>query len=253
MHDSYEILSSWGARVEAPEELAARFIKTIDALALVQPSFNDCEWIDAIVVRGPEPEAAAVPWQRARRDLARAIVRNMKSEDDGIPDPYCGYWLPAMANRHAADRFMSLAVSASKGERGGSPLFPFMNRADLESKPELDPSLRTFDVWRAMLLIIAETWEVTWAETTAPSLLNLKSGYPVRPAWMSYVSPHYAPLMTPPASAIVEHRPNGGLFLAATRDVFETANPTHLAVAREIEAALQPLNHVPNPNDAPYL
>ena len=80
---------------------------------------------------------------------------------------------------------------------------------------------------------------------------NVKA-LPVNPAWMSYVSPRFAPLMTLLPSAIVERRPNGGLFLAATRDIFEMANPTHMAVALEIEAALQPLNRIPNPNDAPY-
>lgn len=66
------------------------------------------------------------------------------------------------------------------------------------------------------------------------------------------LSSRLAPRVTPPASAIVEHRPNGGLFLAATDEIFETANPKHLAVSRAIEAALRPLNELAFPIDDPY-
>ena len=38
---------------------------------------------------------------------------------------------------------------------------------------------------------------------------------------------------------------DGGLLLAATDDTFRTDNPTHLAVARDIEAALAPFNALP--------
>ena len=82
-----------------------------------------------------------------------------------------------------------------------------MNRVVLGSGAKPDPSLLCFDVWRDLLLAIAETWEATWVEASTPGLMNLKSSYPVRPAWMSYVSPHFAPLITPPASARLIYLP----------------------------------------------
>ena len=253
MIDACRILAQWGARVETPGELATRFTRMIDALPLVHSILDDWDWIDGPTVAKTDGKAGTVPWQEAQTDLEQAIVRNMASEDDGIPRPFCGYWLPVVAHQQSADRRLSLAVTASKGEGGGSSLFPFMNRVVFGSGAAPDPSLLCFDVWHRLLLALAETWEATWAEAATPGLVKLKSGSPVRVAWMSYVSPHFAPLMTPPTSAVVERRPNGGLFLAATREVFDSANAAHLAVAREIEAALQPLNRVPNPNDAPYL
>jgi hypothetical protein len=54
----------------------------------------------------------------------------------------------------------------------------------------------------------------------------------------------------PPKTAIVEYRPNGGLLMAATDETFITANPRHLAVAHDIEAAIAPLNALPWPPDA---
>ncbi len=38
--------------------------------------------------------------------------------------------------------------------------------------------------------------------------------------------------------------------MTATRDRFDVDNPTHLAVAREIEAAMAPVNALPWPPDA---
>jgi len=51
---------------------------------------------------------------------------------------------------------------------------------------------------------------------------------------MNYVSPRFAPLITPPTTAIVEYQPNGGLFMAATDETFVASNPQHLAVAHDI-------------------
>jgi hypothetical protein len=60
--------------------------------------------------------------------------------------------------------------------------------------------------------------------------------------WISYIGPRYAHLVTPPQSAVVERRPDGGLLMAATDETFVTANPAHLAAARDIEAAVAPFN-----------
>ncbi|HVZ03087.1 hypothetical protein, partial [Hyphomicrobium sp.] len=71
----------------------------------------------------------------------------------------------------------------------------------------------------------------------------------LRLAWISYVSPEGAARVIPPATAIVDHRPNGGLLLAATDETFVARNPHHLAVASDILAAVAPLNADPWPNE----
>jgi hypothetical protein len=68
-------------------------------------------------------------------------------------------------------------------------------------------------------------------------------------AWISYVTPRFAALFTPPRSAIVERRPDGDLPMAAIDETFVAANPAHLSVAREIEAAVAPLNTPPWPHE----
>lgn len=245
---SFWMQAQWGARVETPDALAERLLRTTAALQRLRAQFDDWDWGDAQEIWDTEGQGGAYPFVDVRAHLVHAIERNAGTGDEGTPDPFNGY---LMAIKTKSD--VGLTISASKGAKGGYAFTPFVNSAKFELPPRPVPSLLSFDLLRAVFLTVDEIWETTWAEASPPDVRPFWTGYPVRVAWMSYVSPHFASRMTPPASAVVEHRPNGGLFLAATRDVFETANPAHLAVAREIEAALQPLNRVPNPNDAPYL
>ena len=67
---------------------------------------------------------------------------------------------------------------------------------------------------------------------------------------MSYVAPRFAPLITPPPSAIVERTAQGGLLMAATAETFRVDNPAHLAAARDILNALAPFEALPWPPDA---
>ena len=69
-------------------------------------------------------------------------------------------------------------------------------------------------------------------------------------AWMSYVAPRFAPLITPPPSVIVERTAEGGLLMAATAETFRVDEPAHLAAARDILKALAPFEAPPWPPDA---
>ena len=101
--------------------------------------------------------------------------------------------------------------------------------------------------------MLAETWEATWAEA-APGDMSGHWGTTraFRAAWMSYVSPRFAPLVTPPPGVIAERCPNGGLFMAATAEMFRTADPRHLGATQSMDAALLPLNRLDYPIDEPY-
>jgi Immunity protein 52 len=60
------------------------------------------------------------------------------------------------------------------------------------------------------------------------------------------VIPWLASLITVPAApVIVEHLPNGGLLMSATRETFDVENPAHMAAARQIGAAIASLNDLP--------
>lgn len=61
-------------------------------------------------------------------------------------------------------------------------------------------------------------------------------------AWMHYLSGPLAQRIEPPRDILVERLPDGGILMSATTDAFDVDNPTHLAGARAIEAAIRPLN-----------
>ena len=65
------------------------------------------------------------------------------------------------------------------------------------------------------------------------------------PASMTYLGPTGAALVTPPPGVVAEHRPDGGLLMAATRDRFDAGNPDHIAAVLAIHAACAPYNALP--------
>lgn len=248
---SFWLSAQWGARAEAPPALADRFLLTIDALRPLNPLLDTWIWCNVPEARASDLATGSYPLGQIRSCIVPQIEANVsRAEEGALPDPDYGYLLLAMTDRTSTEGTASLSVGAGSGLSGVA--HAFKNHASFDIGPEPDPSLTTYAVLRAALLVIAETWEATWAEASPDDIRPEWSGHPFRCAWMSYLSPRLAPRVTPPASAIVEYRPNGGLFLAATNETFATANPKHLVVAREIEAALRPLNDLAFPTDDPY-
>jgi hypothetical protein len=64
----------------------------------------------------------------------------------------------------------------------------------------------------------------------------------IDPGWMTYISPRFAGLVTPPPFIIAEYTPSGALFMAATDETFSVDNPAHVAGVSAIGEALAPLN-----------
>jgi Immunity protein 52 len=106
-------------------------------------------------------------------------------------------------------------------------------------------------------IALATLWRANWASAFPLDLLDQLPTYEKRlnarlyGGWITYLSPPWAAKITPPKSAILERAPDGGLLMIATEETFRVDNPRHVAVAREIDAALAPLNALPwPPNDA---
>ena len=253
MGSSYWVSADWGSRVETPTALAERFLGTIDTLRGLNPLLDRWSWGDRQELWETECESGSYPLDIIRPRMAHAIERNMGNGGDGdAPDPYYGYALLSQTESTPPGSRVHLHGSAGARPTGGSGVTAWTNRMDFDVDAEPDGSLMTFAFWRSVVLLLAETWEATWVEASPNDIRTAWSGRTFRCAWMSYVSPRFAPLVTTPDDAIVERRPNGGLFMAATTDIFKTANPHHMAAARAIEAALQPLNRLKFPIDEPY-
>jgi hypothetical protein len=252
---SYKIFARWGGRPEMPAGLATRFLETIDTLQPLHPLLAQWTWGDYQELDETEGLGGKYPLIEIRTDMTHAVARNLCTNDDGPPDPEDGYGLLAIAENAARpDSHLSFSGSAGRPpEGGGFSMFPWMNSIDLTLGPDPDPSLTTYALWRQALLIVAETWEASWAEAWPADMSNHWSNRTFHAAWMCYLSPRLARHVMPPSGVIVEQRPNGGLFMAATDETFRLDDPQHMAQARMIEATLVPLDRLPFPIDDPYV
>jgi hypothetical protein len=104
---------------------------------------------------------------------------------------------------------------------------------------------------RLLLLNVAAAWcpdSANIATSRYFKLLgdpNTKELPPVRSGWLTYLSPAYARLVTPPPQVTSEPAPDGGLLMIATPYLFDTDNPAHVEAALAVQAALAPVNALP--------
>jgi len=238
---AYNIHASWGPRVDTPEAIAARFLACVDRLKQVHPAYSD--WI-FILNRKPRK------FDALRSDLPAAIAANVARADDGKPTPIYGYRASVINNMNApGPRSLSVSVKAS----ALAPRDYFCNSAEIGTGYNVapDPTIVAYPAFKTALLALVESFDATYCSAYPAQLLNLSDkSRNLRLAWMSYLSPRFAPLIAPPPSAIVERTAQGGLLMAATDETFRVETPAHLAVARDILNALAPFEALPWPPDA---
>jgi hypothetical protein len=263
----FHINSYWGRRPETPAQIAARCRDLLEKLAAISPIFTGWTyvgWKDPPPNHRYQGPRALDEYYRDRTqtfilghpssiDLTPLIASGVAHDDDE-PDPDLGYSFSVFTRSGDDPNHVSLRVRAANL----SPAKFYTNGAIVETQPlcpENQP-WQTFSTFRAVMLAIAETCDVTWAAIYPTDLMELwpKPYRMSRPtfklAWVTYLSPRFAPLITPPRGALVEYTPQGGIVMVATRDRFYTANPLHVAAARRIEAAVAPVNALPWPPDA---
>jgi hypothetical protein len=244
MTAQYAISAYWGRRREDPAACATRLLRMLDALSEIDPVFGN--WYCAS--RMKMVRAASLNHET----LAALISKGVSREDDGTAFAENGYWFGAFNDTRKNPRAIEISVHAGCGTSGDYSI----NRVTLKTMPlnEENASFINLRVLKPATLAIVSAWDATWCAAYPWSLLDLRTKRdPPRPwfslAWMTYISPRFAPMITPPRSALSERLPNGGLLMIATEERFETENPAHLAVARNIEAALAPVNALPWPPD----
>jgi len=244
----YSITAYWGPRREDPQALTTRLLATLKALEKVDPAFGNWYFL------GLEKGTFMAPL--SRDEIVALVAAGVDTADDGEPTPQSGYWFGALTNLMRVPRSVDVSVRAGNTDKNGDY---FINTASITTEP-LDEENATFitaDVMKGALLALVSAWDVTWCGAKPWNIFDLDP--PPRPgaprehfylAWMTYLSPRFAPLVTPPRSALVERTDNGGLLMMATEERFTIANPRHVAVAREIATAIAPVNALPWPPDA---
>lgn len=241
MTTEYAITAYWGPRRDDPAACATRLLRMLDALSEIDPVFGN--WYCAS--RMKMVRAASLN----RETLTALIAKGVSREDDGTAFAENGYWFGAFNDTRKNPRAIEISIHAGCATSG--------NRVSLKTMPLNAENASFIDVrvLKPVMLAIVSAWDATWCAAYPWSLLDLRSKRDApRPwfslAWMTYIPPRFAPMVTPPRSAISERLPNGGLLMIATEERFETENPAHLTVARDIEASLAPLNALPQPSDA---
>jgi hypothetical protein len=227
LSDIYHIAARWGRRAEPYDLIASRWLAVIAQLQALDPVFAHWQHWDE--------ELGLVPFDPTLEGQVARVISRTERTRAGRLIPEAGSHIWSVTDSHSRSRVVSLNLFAGSDNPYDSN--SIILRTDACAVP--DPSLVTYRVFRGALLTMAETFEASDASAGPSDLRDLGL------AWIFYVAPRFAHLVTPPASAIVEHRLDGGLLMTATDETFVTANSAHLAVAREIQASLAAFNAIP--------
>lgn len=236
----YKIRSYWGPRGETPEVIAARYIKMVESFERIDPVFTPWFFLGADDL---------MPFDRARAKLPALIAKGIDDETG----PRDGFDFAGLNARRRNPRILRLSGRAGNSLPPRS--FAYGNSIQLETvtSHELptDATIVTYDIFQGAMLAIIEAWDVTWCAAYPTDLMDFwpppGSGHSFRLAWMTYVSPRFAPLIRPPQGIETQSTAEGGILMVATRDRFEVTNPAHMAAARAIDDAMAPLNALPWP------
>ncbi|MGH6839447.1 MAG: Imm52 family immunity protein [Methylocella sp.] len=230
----FTICAYWERRAETPDALAARFVRTIDSLQEIDPIF-------ALWTCGSKrPKKFETMRDHYTEEVAAGLIKG----DWGEPLLIYGYSFGALTRAQAPDRSFSLRVHAGSTYPDAFPNnIKFYTR--LGCIP--DPAVITYEIFKPALLAIVEAWDPVCAMSCPDALFKLVPGNTYfHESWIQYLCPWLASLVTPPpAQVIVERLPNGGLLMSATTQTFDVSNPAHMAAARDMAAAIAPLNAFP--------
>src|SRR5262249_858201 len=142
--------------------------------------------------------------------VAELIADGVGRDDSGNPMAAIGYSFGALTATNRVPNLIHLRIHA--GTRAAANYF--INSAIMTTEPlqEEKGKLLPASIMRAVLLVLVRQWQPTWCGVRSSDLFALYDKQP-RPkfdlAWMTYLSPHFAQMVPPPRSAIVEQIPDG--------------------------------------------
>ncbi len=229
------IKGRWEARAETPEELAARFLRMIDAFKAIDPIFRF--W--ACNYRRPRN------FETLRDSFAREVAAKVAQDGSGNRYPEFGYRFGAYTRD--APEGGSFIIECKAGATAQNAFPNDVTMATFGRNP--DPEIVDYRLMRSALLAIVDAWEPVKAAAFSNQLFvrSREANY-FREAWIQYLCPRLAEKITPPSTVLSEHLPNGGLLMTATTETFDVDNPAHLKAAQDMAAAMAPLDLLPWPS-----
>ena len=246
MSNAYRIITYWGPRRETPAELAPRMLRMLEGLAQIDPLLSGWQWFGG---------KKLVPERELNLTTAESLLEFGLERDKLTKKPLLslGYYVSIHT------RWRQPSELELQGKLGvGIPGFFYDNEVTLATsylKPP-DEAVLKYRIFKPALVLLATLWKANWACAHPIALSDLlphdtrRRTCSLYGGWITYLSAAWAAKVTPPKSALVERAPDGGLLMIATVETFRVDNPQHVAVAREIDAALAPLTALPwPPND----
>ena len=161
----YYIRAGWEARAETPDELAARFLRMIDALKKIDPAFS--LWTCGGM--------RSVDFEKIRDRYAEEIAAGLSRSDWGEPTPVYGYWFAATTRDVPRERYFVVRCHA-----GGTVKESFPNSIILETsslanlKP--DPRVLSYRVFRPALAAIVDAWNPAHTGAYSQQLIEKYGG-----------------------------------------------------------------------------
>lgn len=223
----FGISGFWGQRRESSRALAERSLKALRGLAAIDPVFSD--------------------WFIGKNGSGHPLSIDLESLEVAMTR---GSWEDGFTLDIKTQQRGSGPTNFNLDINGGLSYFQnsVVLGTDYGRKP--DTTITRYKIFRGAILTIAETFQVERAFAYPVRIFDLRSpspnSHPPFPiSWISYVTPRLTHLVTPPTTAIVEHRPDGGLLMSATDDVFDVGNERHMSVARDIATGAKALDGRP--------
>lgn len=252
----YELRAFWRARGENPQECAKRLARMLSGLAGAHPALGS--WfgpVDDKVFKEAHDRGLDVrrmdfprePFCRMPPDVAELahIIADAVAMKDvpHVPWPELGYYFAA-SNGKMSGEFSNFLIRAGASSTFNDSINsidfifggPGRGSGDLVAASTLPKLVST----------IVSAWCPDWAALGPldykPPCWTRENPY-ARPwgGWMVYLARPWADKVTPPRTVAAEHTPDGGWFMQATDEQFSLDNPTHVARADAIDAAMQPI------------
>jgi len=226
----YNIRSGWRGRVESPTAIGEKFLRTLDALSLIDPVLFANWRLFGRRVR------TSLTLDEARPRIATLVEQDVVLGDFREPLPEYGYHARASAGKFNDPRHVRFKADAG-GKFDSGTLLQF---GDYDVLP--DRAIVTFPLFKAALLAINAIWQAPWADAYAFRVdyyeKPLFSGAPLFPysifhiAWIAYLSAPLAGGLDLPREIVTERTPDGGLLMTAVEERLDPTNPEHLRRAR---------------------
>ena len=235
----YQLSVSWGPRAERMSACATRFVVMLEKLAAEHSTL--ASWFKQARTRATAFESFCImpPRQAELEEILHRGRQFTSGSRELIPE--LGY---SVAAWNGQDEPYELSFHVRPG--GYNPQLLYPNEVCIPTLRPGNRELLNAVVLKRILLTIADCWDADWSvvETWDYQGKTLDAqGRPLLPygGWLTYLSPALAEKVSSPPDIAAESLPNGALFMLATEEQFDVANPVHVANLDAIQKALAPV------------